>query len=101
MRIIAITAVVLALTITAALLFLQTEEIEQTQISASNRSPEQQAGTRYQPVGSQFTPVLREISPPVIQGANSIWGATGRDDKGHIWLGVSGSGKDRSTSGGI
>jgi len=94
MRVVAITAVVLALTITAALLFLQTEEIEQTQISASNRSTEQQAGTRYQPVASQFSPVLREVSPPVIQGANSIWGSTGRDDDGHIWLGVSGSGKD-------
>jgi hypothetical protein len=84
---------VLALAIVAALLLLQPETIEQAQFTTTNRTLEQQAGTRYRPVGSQFTPVLTEIPVPGFHGANSIWGASGRDDEGHIWLGVSGSEK--------
>ena len=91
-----ITTVVLVLTlaIIGALLFWQTETIEQTQFTPGKRTLEQQTGTRHRPLGSPITPLLREITAPVFQGANSIWGATGRDDNGHIWLGVSGSGKD-------
>ena len=68
------------------------EAIEKAQFT-TNRTLEQQTGTRYLPVGPQFTPVLTEISVPGFQGANSIWGASGRDDEGHIWLGVSGTEK--------
>ncbi len=37
-------------------------------------------------------PKLVEIPVKVFPGAHAIWGATGRDDRGHIWLGVTESG---------
>lgn len=93
MRLIIAAVLALVLVITAAFLLQQSETIEQAQFTTANRSLEQQVGTRYRPAGSKSTPVLTEISVPEFQGANSIWGATGRDDEGHVWLGVSVSGK--------
>jgi len=34
-------------------------------------------------------PQVRELKLPTIPGAESIWGSTGRDSRGHIWIGVS------------
>lgn len=34
-------------------------------------------------------PRVRELTLPTVQEASSIWGATGRDPRGHIWVGVS------------
>ncbi len=34
-------------------------------------------------------PHVRELSVPRILDGNAIWGATGRDARGHIWFGVS------------
>jgi hypothetical protein len=34
-------------------------------------------------------PAVRELRLPEIPGANSVWGATGRDARGRIWVGVS------------
>ena len=34
-------------------------------------------------------PQVRELKLPEIPEAESIWGATGRDTRGHIWIGVS------------
>ena len=34
-------------------------------------------------------PITRELTPPSFPNATSIWGATGRDTRGHIWIGVS------------
>ena len=51
-----------------------------------------------QRIGTIFTPVpdplytlrtAQEVSIPDFPGANAIWGATGRDNRGHIWFGVS------------
>jgi len=48
--------------------------------------------------GSMFLPALsdplqapqvRELRIPAFDNANSIWGSTGRDAGGHIWIGVS------------
>ena len=55
--------------------------------------------------GSTFLPVLdnpyrsprlKVIPLPDFPGANAIWGATGRDRRGHIWFGVSAEGGDHS-----
>jgi hypothetical protein len=32
---------------------------------------------------------VRELVPPPFPDANSVWGATGRDDAGNVWIGVS------------
>ncbi len=42
------------------------------------------------------TPAVREIALPQWSGATSIWGATGRDRHGHIWVGVSADGPGSS-----
>jgi hypothetical protein len=34
-------------------------------------------------------PQVRELKTPPFDKATSIWGATGRDSRGHIWIGVS------------
>lgn len=41
------------------------------------------------PADPMTAPELRLIAVPSIPGGESIWGATGRDDRGHIWFGVS------------
>ena len=34
-------------------------------------------------------PAVRELVLPQIEDGSSIWGATGRDSRGHIWVGIS------------
>jgi hypothetical protein len=58
----------------------------------ATRNPGQQAGTIFMPYDPAGTATLTGIGTSWLPGANSIWGATGRDDQGHIWLGVSGTG---------
>jgi hypothetical protein len=41
------------------------------------------------PLGPFRKPTIRELRPPSFEGATSIWGSTGRDQHGHIWVGVS------------
>ena len=41
------------------------------------------------PADPQSRPQMVEIVVPEIRGASAIWGATGRDDRGRIWYGVS------------
>ncbi|WP_162911102.1 hypothetical protein [Azohydromonas sediminis] len=41
-------------------------------------------------------PRVRELKLPPFAGAQSIWGATGRDFRGHIWVGVSTTGAGSS-----
>jgi len=40
------------------------------------------------PADPLATPQMVEIVVPEIPGASAIWGATGRDDRGRIWYGV-------------
>jgi hypothetical protein len=51
---------------------------------------EQQMGCRYGPVPADPTaaPTLTEVPIPKFPGSWAIWGATGRDRRGHIWFGV-------------
>jgi len=44
------------------------------------------------PANPLEAPDLQMISIPPFRGAYAIWGATGRDARGHIWFGVSASG---------
>lgn len=37
-------------------------------------------------------PTLVPIEIPQFPGSHSIWGATGRDNRGHVWFGVSATG---------
>jgi hypothetical protein len=48
-------------------------------------------GTRYTPVPTDLNPPLRvvEIPIPASVHGDAIWGGTGRDARGHIWMGVS------------
>ena len=41
------------------------------------------------PADPYVAPHLRIIALPPLPRASAIWGATGRDSRGHIWLGVS------------
>lgn len=84
---------VLFLATLAIIYLLQKETNNQEEMLFPSRTLMQQAGTYYQPVQPALKPTLTEIKQVWFPGANSIWGATGRDDQGHIWLGVSGKGE--------
>ncbi len=49
-----------------------------------------EAGSFFMPLSGTplRTPQVREIPLPQFPGSHAIWGATGRDQRGHIWLGV-------------
>jgi hypothetical protein len=55
------------------------------------RSLEAQTGSRYLPPPSNpfRSPMVRELPVPAFADTHAIWGATGRDDAGGIWMGVS------------
>src|SRR5688572_13844241 len=57
----------------------------------ANRTYEAQTGSRFlPPPGNPFqAPVVRELAMPPFSDATAVWGATGRDDDGSIWVGVS------------
>jgi len=38
------------------------------------------------PIGIEF---INEVRLPAVNGRHAIWGASGRDDRGHIWFGIS------------
>jgi len=55
------------------------------------RGYEAQTGSRYLPLPDNpfQAPIVRELEVLSFDNATSVWGATGRDDNGGIWLGVS------------
>jgi hypothetical protein len=57
----------------------------------AERTLAQQTGSFFAPAPRHpsHPPRVTEIPLPDIQGAYAIWGATGRDHRGHIWFGVS------------
>jgi hypothetical protein len=61
--------------------------------NALPRTYEAQTGSRYLPPPSNpfRAPMVRELTVPAFADTNAIWGATGRDDAGGIWMGVSAS----------
>jgi len=54
---------------------------------------ETRTGSRFLalPTNPFQAPQVRELSIPQFANATSVWGATGRDSRGHIWVGVSAS----------
>lgn len=62
--------------------------------SRRERSAADRMATRFTPWPTDVSlpPRIVEIPLPDFPGANAVWGATGRDDRGHIWLGVSAAG---------
>ena len=61
------------------------------------RTDEQRLGTGFLEPSPRFSdpPELSLIELPPIAGGNAIWGATGRDDLGNVYLGVSCHGEAR------
>ncbi|MDA9859261.1 hypothetical protein N9D23_14170, partial [Rubripirellula sp.] len=58
--------------------------------SSFPRSKQDRFGTRFYDASSKYrrTPKLTELALPSVPHANAIWGATGRDDLGNVYLGV-------------
>lgn len=57
---------------------------------ADNHYADQTGSWFADPPNAPFAaPVVRELSLPKIDDGTSIWGATGRDSTGHIWVGIS------------
>ena len=54
---------------------------------------EGRSGSRFLPLPENpfQAPRVRELSVPPFADATSVWGATGRDSRGNIWVGVSAS----------
>jgi hypothetical protein len=59
--------------------------------SVELRAYTHRVGTFYGPApgASGVRVTIRELELPLFAGANAIWGASGRDDQGHLWFGVS------------
>ena len=74
-----------------ALLATRSHEVEYTQ-QIDPRPYVDRVGTFYGPGPDdkhEIGVAIRELQLPLFAGANAIWGASGRDDQGHIWIGVS------------
>lgn len=75
----------------AAYVFMQGPLRSPKENLGQDRPYDLRVGTRF--IGAQgdgpIEATFRQLELPLFPGANSIWGATGRDDRGHIWIGVS------------
>ncbi len=62
--------------------------------ASPKRSTRDQMATRFFPPPADVfqPPRIVEIPLPEFPGRDAIWGATGRDDRGHIWFGVAAGG---------
>lgn len=67
-------------------------EVDSSRLApARPRTVEQRLGTHFSDDAARFErpPRLRRLTLPEIRGAKAIWGATGRDDAGRMYFGVS------------
>ena len=78
--------------VAAAIYLGRTHQADDTR-DAPLRGYEAQTGSRYLPLPRNpfQAPTVRELDVPSFADATSVWGATGRDDNGGMWLGVSAS----------
>jgi len=53
-------------------------------------------GTVYTTGLADTSPHIKQIALPKFPGADAVWGSSGRDHRGHIWIGVSADGGDLS-----
>jgi hypothetical protein len=76
---------------TGLLDFLAVGGFDGRSLAQTKLSYEELTGSRFLPAPSEpfQSPRVRELSLPRFEDATSIWGATGRDVRGHIWVGVS------------
>ena len=84
-------AVVLLAGMTGALWFARSGHTDPMQPSLQPRSYEERTGSVFLlvPKSPLQAPSVRELRLPPFADATSVWGATGRDLRGRIWLGVS------------
>lgn len=88
---------VLAAVVGAGFLFYRGVTGSPPAMSASGGAPlrtmDLRTGSRYLPPPKNpfQAPLVRELQLPPFADATSVWGATGRDDAGAIWVGVSAS----------
>jgi hypothetical protein len=85
-------AVLLLLAATAISIFLVVAGVFERGSSAPTKlSYEELTGSVFLPTQNEpfRAPRVRELLLPTFENATSIWGATGRDARGHIWMGVS------------
>ncbi len=73
------------------ILFWSEGPVGSSQQAARLLSYEELTGTTFLPPPKDLlrSPRVRELEVPDAPDATSIWGATGRDVRGHIWVGVS------------
>lgn len=55
-------------------------------------------GTRFLPTNSFDAPLIQRVQLPTPGDGDAVWGATGRDDRGRIYVGVSSHGDGRQTA---
>jgi hypothetical protein len=67
-------------------------------IDVAVKSLAERTGSTFMPVPDDpyRSPRLKIIELPDFSGADAIWGSTGRDRRGHIWIGVSADGGEHS-----
>jgi len=70
---------------------------EDASVQKVERSAAQRLGAVYTNVPQQLKPRISRISLPEDLSGIAIWGATGRDDDGNLYFGVSTSGKDTAS----
>jgi hypothetical protein len=80
--------------IAAALFLVVREQIEPFEGAIQPGGYEARTGSRFLPLPEKpfQAPRVRELAVPQFANATSVWGATGRDSGGNIWVGVSASG---------
>lgn len=70
-----------------------TSESRNDEIANSPQTTAKRSGTAFTALPSDpfATPALTRVPIPAFPGADSVWGATGRNQQGRIWFGVSAS----------
>ncbi len=91
----ALSTLLVLVVIAAGFVYVQTS-LRSPATLGQDRTYEMRVGTRYTKAHAAdgIIATLKQLELPLFPGANSIWGATGKDDGGHIWVGVSVQGED-------
>jgi hypothetical protein len=76
------------------------KSIEEQNQELTQRTVEQSLGTHFNEVKSKHfrPPNVTQLEFPIISEGSVLWGATGRDDYGHIYFGVSTYSKNSDTA---
>lgn len=79
-----------------SLFILGCEKLKEEVIEYHPRSFSERVGTVFTPLPNNLLqlPRIKEVPLPEIDSVDAIWGATGRDDEGNIYIGMSSHGGD-------